>query len=143
MLHARKINLSFAMATNQIQQFGLNSYGCLRTTQGILPFLNFFFLSKIWSFGCHGHQSKPVIWTKFIWLVEDYSRNISAKLLSKYLHNTEINANFQFSHYKYMETLSCHCNESTLATTIKNILYVEDNIMNIYAKFQLHPPYGF
>ena len=26
MLHARKINLSFAMATNQIQQFGLNSY---------------------------------------------------------------------------------------------------------------------
>ena len=27
MLHARKINLSFAMATNQIQQFRLNSYG--------------------------------------------------------------------------------------------------------------------
>ena len=28
MLDARKINLSFAMATNQIQQFRLNSYGC-------------------------------------------------------------------------------------------------------------------
>ena len=27
MLHARKTNLSFAMATNQIQQFKLNSYG--------------------------------------------------------------------------------------------------------------------
>ena len=27
MLPARKINLSFAMATNQIQEFGLNSYG--------------------------------------------------------------------------------------------------------------------
>ena len=27
--------------------------------------------------------------------------------------------------------------------TIKNIIYVEANVMNIYAKFQLHPPYGF
>ena len=27
MLHARNINLSFAMTTNQIQHFGLNSYG--------------------------------------------------------------------------------------------------------------------
>ena len=26
---------------------------------------------------------------------------------------TEINANFHFSHYKSMETLSCHSNEST------------------------------
>ena len=26
---------------------------------------------------------------------------------------------------------------------IKNTIYVEDNVMNIYAKFQLHPPYGF
>ena len=25
----------------------------------------------------------------------------------------------------------------------KSIIYVEANIMNIYAKFQLHPPYGF
>ena len=42
-----------------------------------------------------------------------------------------------------METLSCHSTESTLATAIKNIIYVEANVMNIYAKFQLHPPYGF
>ena len=27
--------------------------------------------------------------------------------------------------------------------TIKNVIYVEANVMNIYAKFQLHPPYGF
>ena len=27
--------------------------------------------------------------------------------------------------------------------TIKNIIYVETNVMNMYAKFQLHPPYGF
>ena len=25
----------------------------------------------------------------------------------------------------------------------KNIIYVEANVMNIYAKLQLHPPYGF
>ena len=58
---------------------------------------------------------------------------------------TEINANFHFSHhmYKYMETLSCHSNKSTWATTIKNIIYVEANAMNIYAKFQLHSPHGF
>ena len=58
---------------------------------------------------------------------------------------TEINANFHFSHYKYMymEILSCHSNESTWATTIKNTIYVSANAMNIYAKFQLHSPYGF
>ena len=43
----------------------------------------------------------------------------------------------------YMETLSCHSNKSTLATTIKNVIHVEANVMNIYAKFQLHPLYGF
>ena len=26
---------------------------------------------------------------------------------------------------------------------MKNILYVEANVMNMYAQFQLHPPYGF
>ena len=42
-----------------------------------------------------------------------------------------------------METLSCHSNESTWATTIKNTIYVEANVLNMYAKFQLHPPYDF
>ena len=42
-----------------------------------------------------------------------------------------------------MQTLSYHINESTRATTIKNILYVEANVMNTDAKFQLHPPYDF
>ena len=42
-----------------------------------------------------------------------------------------------------METLRCDSNESTWATTIKNIIDVEANVMNIYAKFQLHPPDGF
>ena len=48
-----------------------------------------------------------------------------------------------FSHYKSMETLSCHSNENIWAIEIKNTIYVEANVINIYAKFQLHPPYGF
>ena len=43
----------------------------------------------------------------------------------------------------YMENLSCHSNKSTWATIIKKKNYVEANVMNIYAKFQLHPPYDF
>ena len=42
-----------------------------------------------------------------------------------------------------MENLSCHSNESTWATTIINTVYVEANVMNMYAKFQLYPPYDF
>ena len=42
-----------------------------------------------------------------------------------------------FFHYKSMETLSCHSNES------KNAIFVEAIVINIYAKFQLYPPYGF
>ena len=39
-----------------------------------------------------------------------------------------------------MEILSWHSNETTWATTIKkNTIYVETNVMNMYAKFQLHP----
>ena len=53
-----------------------------------------------------------------------------------------IKSYFHFSHYKSMQTLSCHSNESTWATAIKKINFVEANVMNISAKFQLHPPYG-
>ena len=42
-----------------------------------------------------------------------------------------------------MENLSCHSNETTCPTAIKNIIYVEDTNTNIYAKFQLQPPYDF
>ena len=41
-----------------------------------------------------------------------------------------------------LKHLSCHSNESTWAITIRNTIYVAANVMNIYAKFQLHPPYG-
>ena len=56
---------------------------------------------------------------------------------------TAIQTYFHFSCYKSMETLSCHSNKSTWATAIKNTLFVEANIMNIYALFQLHPSNDF
>ena len=51
--------------------------------------------------------------------------------------------NFHFSHYKSMETLSCHTNQSSYPTRIKNITFVEGKVLSKIAKFQLHPLYGF
>ena len=51
--------------------------------------------------------------------------------------------NFHFSHYKSMETLSCHSNQSSYPTKIKNITFVEGKVLSKYAKFRLHPLYGF
>ena len=42
-----------------------------------------------------------------------------------------------------LQKQSCHSNESTWATTIKDIIYLEANVMNMYAKFQLRPLYDF
>ena len=51
--------------------------------------------------------------------------------------------NFHFSHYKSMETLSCHSNQSSYPTGIKNITFIEGNVLSKYAKFRLHPPFDF
>ena len=51
--------------------------------------------------------------------------------------------NFHFSHYKSMGTLSCHSNQSSYPTGIKNTTYVEDIVLSMYAKFRLHPLFGF
>ena len=51
--------------------------------------------------------------------------------------------NFHFSHYKSMGTISCHSNQSFYLTEIKNTTYVEANVLSMYAKFRLHPLYGF
>ena len=42
-----------------------------------------------------------------------------------------------------MGTISFHSNQSSYATGIKNTTFVEANVLSMYAKFQLHPPYGF
>ena len=51
--------------------------------------------------------------------------------------------NFHFSHYKSMGTISCHSNQSSHPTRIKNIAFVEGNVISKYAKFRLYPLYGF
>ena len=51
--------------------------------------------------------------------------------------------NFYFFHYKSTETLSCHSNQSSYPTRIKNITFVEGKVQSKYAKFRLHPLYGF
>ena len=51
--------------------------------------------------------------------------------------------NFHFSHYKSMETLSCHSNQSSNPNEIKNITFVGGNVLSKYYKFRLHPLYGF
>ena len=48
-------------------------------------------------------------------LIQEHPLNVIQNILS----NTEMNANFHFSHYKSMENLSCHSNKSTWVTTIK------------------------
>ena len=81
---------------------------------------------------------------EFLCLVEATQQtSIKKKFCQNTCSEIAIKTYFHFSRYKSMETLSCHSNESTWATAIKNKIFVEANVMNISAKFQLHPPYGF
>ena len=75
--------------------------------------------------------------------LEDYSINISVKKKSNIPNDLAEIVNFHFSHYKSMGTISCHSNQSSYPTGIKNTTYVEANVLSMYAKFRLHPPYGF
>ena len=67
------------------------------------------------------------------------------KILSKYLqYYTEINLPISTSPIiSLWKLLSCHSTETTWATTIKNVISVQASVMNMYAKFQRHPPYDF
>ena len=47
-------------------------------------------------------------------------------------NETTENLNFCFSHYKSMETLSC--NQNSYPAGIKNIIYVEANVLSMHAK---------
>ena len=79
------------------------------------------------------------------------SRMKHGGLLNKYFCKKNSNipndlaeiVNFHFSHYKSMGTISCHSNQSSYLTRIKNTLYVEANVLSMYAKFRLHPLYGY
>ena len=81
----------------------------------------------------------------------DKSRMQHGGLLNKHICEKKSNissetaetVNFQFSHYKSMGTISCHSNQNSYPTGIKDTTFVEANVLSMYAKFQLHPPYGF
>ena len=75
--------------------------------------------------------------------MEDYSINISVIFFSNIPNNLAEIVNFHFSHYKSMGTISCHRNQSSYSTRIKNTIYVEANVLSMYAKFRLNPIYGF
>ena len=82
----------------------------------------------------------------------DKSRMKHGVLLNKYFCKKKSNipndlaeiVNFHFSHYKSMGTISCHSNQSSYSTGIKkNTIFVKGIVLSMYAKFRLHPPYGF
>ena len=47
-------------------------------------------------------------------------------------------ANFHFSRFKSIETLSCHSNQISYPTEIKNTNYVETIVRNMHTKYRLH-----
>ena len=71
--------------------------------------------------------------------MEDYSINIIVKKTSNIPNDLAEIVNFHFSHYKSMGTISCHSNQGSYPTGIKNATYVEANVLKMYAKFRLHP----
>ena len=70
------------------------------------------------------------------------NKHFCKKKIPNIPNETEKIVNFLFSHYKSMGTISCHSNQSSYPTGIKNTTFVETNVLSMYAKFQLHPPYG-
>ena len=83
--------------------------------------------SKIYSLCCYGNQSNSSIWTKFIWIVEDYSRNISVEKIQNICSETAKITTFHFSHYNSMETISCHSNQISYPIGTKTQLFVPSN----------------
>ena len=74
--------------------------------------------------------------------MEDYSINISVKKknanipddlakISNIPNDLAEIVNFHFSHYKSMGTISCHSNQSSYPSGIKNTTYVEANVLSI------------
>ena len=54
---------------------------------------------------------------------------------SNIISETAETSNFHFSHFKSMGTISCHSNQSSYPIGIKNTIYIEANVLSMYAKF--------
>ena len=63
------------------------------------------------------------------------SRNISVKKYLNICSETAKIANFHFSHYKSMETISCHSNQSSYPIGTKNIIICFPGLWMLYVKF--------
>ena len=61
-------------------------------------------------------RQKVYVWYR----TSHHSANISKSFHENFFKEIAINADFPFSHYKYMEIQSWHSNQSTQATGIKN-----------------------
>ena len=73
----------------------------------------------------------------------DYSINISVKKNQNISIEAEKTANFHFSHYKSMGTISCHSNQSSYPTGIKNITFRSPiPIAAIYVEYGKNLPHA-
>ena len=70
-------------------------------------------------------------------------KHICGEKKSNISSETTETVNFHFSHYKSMGPISCHSNQSSYPTRMKNTTSVEGNVLSMNAKFQLHPPKWF
>ena len=77
------------------------------------------FFLKIYPLCRPVNQSNQAIWTKVAQNMDDYSISISVKTKTNIPNDLAEIVNFHFSHYKSMETLSCHSNQSSYPTKIK------------------------
>ena len=86
--------------------------------------------------------------------IKDYDKTCKKRqtLLNKHFckNNLQVSAilaekiaDFHFSHYKSMETLSCHSSQSSYPPGIKNTNYVEATVRNMFTKYRLHPQDSF
>ena len=71
--------------------------------------------------------------------MEDFSINISVKTLNIPNDSAEI-VNFHFSHYKSLETISCHSNQSSYPTGIKNITFRSPYLKMLCVEYGKNPP---
>ena len=65
------------------------------------------------------------------------------KKKSNFSGETAETVNFHFSHYKSIGIISCHRNQSSYPTRIKNTTFIQATVLSMYAKFCLHPFHGF
>ena len=86
---------------------------------------------SLWKLSCHSNQSSYPTGIKNITFVEGnilskYAKfGFSVKINVYYPDGTVEISNFHFSHFTSMETISCHSNQSSYPTGIKNINFVE------------------